>query len=74
VAEVLTDGENGHLVDFFDIEGLADRITDALQAKDEQQSIRAAARRTVIATYDLKRVCLPAYLSLLQRITGRQVS
>ena len=30
VEEVIRDGENGQLVDFFDEEGLADRITDAL--------------------------------------------
>jgi glycosyltransferase involved in cell wall biosynthesis len=74
VQEVLTDGENGRLVDFFDIEGLADRIIDAVQAGDDQQPIRAAARSTVIAKYDLKRVCLPAYFLLLQRLTGKQIS
>ena len=39
VEEVITDDKNGYLVDFFDIEGLADRIIDALQASDDQAPI-----------------------------------
>jgi glycosyltransferase involved in cell wall biosynthesis len=75
VEEVMTDGENGYLVDFFDIDGLACRIAEALgQPRGKRQSrIRAAARDTVIGAYDLNRVCLPAYLSLLQKLTGKPV-
>jgi glycosyltransferase involved in cell wall biosynthesis len=70
VEEVIRDGENGQLVDFFDMEGLADRIVNAL-AGDENivnDRIRAAARQTVIARYDLNAVCLPAYLNLLRSL------
>jgi glycosyltransferase involved in cell wall biosynthesis len=75
VEEVMTDRENGYLVDFFDIDGLAGRIAEALaQPRGKRQSrIRAAARDTVIRGYDLNRVCLPAYLSLLQKVTGKPV-
>jgi glycosyltransferase involved in cell wall biosynthesis len=64
VEEVICDGRNGQLVDFFDQEGLADRITGAL-ARDNAE-IRLAARQTVIDRYDLHTVCLPAYLGLLR--------
>jgi len=63
VEEVISDGMNGRLVDFFDGNGLADRIITALADGDD--SLRAAARQTVIERYDLRSVCLPAYLDLL---------
>jgi len=63
VEEVISDGMNGRLVDFFDGDGLADRIITALADGDD--SLRAAARQTVIERYDLRSVCLPAYLDLL---------
>jgi glycosyltransferase involved in cell wall biosynthesis len=68
VEEVIRDGENGQLVDFFDQEGLADRITDALDRDNE--AIRSTARETVLKRYDLDTVCLPAYLGLLRTISG----
>jgi glycosyltransferase involved in cell wall biosynthesis len=69
VQEVIRAGENGQLVDFFDEEGLADRIADALVRDNE--AIRSAARETVRKRYDLNTVCLPAYLGLLRTILGR---
>jgi glycosyltransferase involved in cell wall biosynthesis len=70
VEEVMRDGENGQLVDFFDTEALADRIADALARKDGSfaNSIRSAARETAIRRYDVNTVCLPAYLDLLRTL------
>src|SRR5438309_9417127 len=51
VEEVLRDGANGQLVDFFDVDGLARRITAALAADQDSGKngdIRIAARETVI--------------------------
>ncbi len=77
VEEVVRDGENGELVDFFDVGGLADRITTAFarEAGGVNNRIRAAARETVIRRYDANAVCLPAYLDLLHSLlhTGRGV-
>jgi glycosyltransferase involved in cell wall biosynthesis len=72
VEEVICDGDNGWLVDFFDVEGLAERITAALAGKEDSIStrLRDAARQTVIARYDLSTVCLPAYLELLRSLLG----
>jgi len=64
VEEVISDGRNGQLVDFFDQEALVDRIAGALDRDNPE--IRLAARQTVIDRYDLHTVCLPAYLGLLQ--------
>ena len=77
VEEVVRDGENGALVDFFDVDGLADRITAALAQKTDgvNNRIRAAARETVITRYDANAVCLPAYMDLLRSLlhSGRGV-
>jgi glycosyltransferase involved in cell wall biosynthesis len=74
VLEVIGDGENGLLVDFFDSDALAERIIEALSASDRFRRIRAAARETVVRRYDLKSICLPDYLVLLHQVaTGRAV-
>ena len=71
VEEVIRDGANGHLVDFFDTDTLAERACEALAHPERQEHIRANARRTVIDRYDLKSICLPAYLRLMRRMSGR---
>jgi glycosyltransferase involved in cell wall biosynthesis len=73
VEEVISDGANGRLVDFHDHDGLADRITAGLTDNDDR--LRMAARETVIERYDLRSVCLPAYLDLLRTLlpTGRNL-
>jgi len=70
VEEVICDGENGQLVDFFDVEGLGNRIANALAGVGDgvDNRIRAAARQTVIGRYELNSVCLPAYLNLLRSL------
>lgn len=50
------------LVDFFDVAGLADAVTDALARPERYAAIREAGRRTVEQRFDLKRVCLPRWL------------
>lgn len=66
VEEVVRDQENGLLVDYPSPEALAAKVIEALSM--DQRPIRAAARRTVVERYDLKRVCLPAQISLLDRL------
>jgi glycosyltransferase involved in cell wall biosynthesis len=70
VAEIMRDRENGRLVDFFDVEGLADRIVTALapESDDVNNRIRAAARDTVFTKYDVNTVSLPAYVDLLNTL------
>jgi glycosyltransferase involved in cell wall biosynthesis len=74
VEEAMTDGENGYLVDFFDIEALGARICSALEKREETPHIRAAARRLIVEQYDLNRVCLPAHLALIGRLAGQSVA
>lgn len=70
VEEVIVDGHNGWLTDFFDAPALARRLAEGLAGRAEVGALRAAARETVVQRYDLKRVCLPAGLALLDRAAG----
>jgi glycosyltransferase involved in cell wall biosynthesis len=66
VEEVIRDGENGLLTDFFSTGQLAERIDQALSS--DFTPLREAARKTVVDRFDLKRVCLPAQLELVARL------
>jgi glycosyltransferase involved in cell wall biosynthesis len=65
VEEVLRDGENGLLVDFFSPRALADRIDAVLDHPDRMQRMREAARATAIRQFDLKRHQLPRWERLI---------
>jgi len=65
VEEVVKDGENGILVDIFKPDEIAARTIDALNRRQEYVGIRAKARKTIIDQYDLRSICLPAQLRLL---------
>jgi glycosyltransferase involved in cell wall biosynthesis len=72
VEEVITDGDNGYLVDFFDIGGLVDKIAFACTRAERHEPVRRAARATVQRRYDLRTVCLPALLSLFGRLAKQE--
>ncbi|MBT5320228.1 MAG: glycosyltransferase [Chromatiales bacterium] len=76
VQEVIRDGENGLLFDFFDGDALVDRVCAVLDDPDRMPEMRAAARRTAIETYDLATVCLPRQLELIQTLVsgGRPIT
>jgi glycosyltransferase involved in cell wall biosynthesis len=67
VQEVITHGENGLLVDFFDHQALAHAVADALERRAELQPLAQAARQTIIDNYDLQSNCLPALLRFAAR-------
>ena len=67
VRDAIVDGETGRLVDFFDIEGLADRMIAACRHPAEFEPLREAARRSVVERFDRARICEPAWLSLVDR-------
>lgn len=66
VAEVIRDGENGRLVDFFDIAGWSRALTEALADPDAAAALRTAARQTIMDGYDLKRHCLPRLIDFVE--------
>jgi glycosyltransferase involved in cell wall biosynthesis len=68
VQEVIEHGKNGLLVDFFDGAALAETVADALARPDHYTALGAAARETAVARYDLKSICLPQQVALLERL------
>lgn len=66
VRDVIQDGVNGLLGDFFDHNTLAEKIVVACRNPGAFAPLRAAARATVLRDYDLERVCLPAWVRLVE--------
>jgi glycosyltransferase involved in cell wall biosynthesis len=67
VREVIRHGENGLLVDFFDIAGWSRVLTEALADPARFAPLRVAARRTVVERYDLRGICLPQMVAMVER-------
>ncbi|MBC1237770.1 glycosyl transferase family 1 [Nostoc linckia z18] len=61
VLEVIQDGVNGLLVDFFSPQNIADRVEEALDNPQEMKAIRANARATILQHYDVAKL-LPEHL------------
>lgn len=59
VEEVISDGVNGRLVDFFDVKGWSSALIEGLADPQRFQSLRTAARQTIVDRYDLRSRCLP---------------
>ncbi|MEL7012936.1 MAG: glycosyltransferase family 4 protein [Pseudomonadota bacterium] len=68
VQEVIRDGETGLLVDFFDVDGLVDRVSALLDDADQRKALGEAARAQMIAQYDLKTICLPRQIAWVEGI------
>lgn len=69
VREVVRDGENGLLADFFDTDGLADRICEALERPAAFAGLRQAARRTAVERYPASKL-VPLRAMLLEAVAG----
>lgn len=59
VTEVIRDGVNGTLVNFFDVDGWSRELITALAHPERFTDLRQAARRTAVEGYDLHSQCLP---------------
>lgn len=70
VREILRDGENGLLADFFDPGAIADHVEALLEDRERAAALGAAARRDARGGYDLS-VTLPAHMALARRVIGR---
>ena len=68
VREVIRDGHNGHLVDFFDHQALAAKVVQVLQNPAAQQALRDNARQLIVQQYDLRTRCLPEHVRLVESL------
>jgi glycosyltransferase involved in cell wall biosynthesis len=66
VKELLQDGVNGTLVDFFDVKGWSTALIDALAHPEAYADRRRAARQTILEGYDLQSICLPQMVDYVE--------
>jgi glycosyltransferase involved in cell wall biosynthesis len=72
VREIIKDGENGLLVDFFSPEHIVDQINEALDHQERSATIRKMARAEMINRYDLTRRSLPNQLKLMAKLVSNK--
>ncbi len=65
VRDVVQDGENGLLFDFFDTSRLASLVIQALSEPGAYADMRERARQTIVDRYDFQQVSLPRYKALM---------
>lgn len=66
VTEVIQDGVNGLLADFFSPQEICDRLEEALKYPERMAALRVKARETIQQRYDLSQL-LPKYLQWIQQ-------
>jgi glycosyltransferase involved in cell wall biosynthesis len=66
VREIITDGVNGLLVDFFSPEKICDRIIEVLEHPTRMAEIRSNARQTIKDKYDLAKL-LPQHIEWIEQ-------
>ncbi len=66
VTEVIEDGVNGLLVDFFSPQEIADRVEEALNSPTSMAPIRVKARETILERYNLVEL-LPKHLHWIEQ-------
>jgi glycosyltransferase involved in cell wall biosynthesis len=72
VEEVVRDGENGLLVDFYDHKAIADRVDEVLDHPDRMADLRSRARRTIVRGYSLEK-CLRDQIRMVESLAeGRR--
>ncbi len=69
VREVVTEDENGWMVDFFDKQALVDRLCALLDDDATRKRLGANARAFVRENYDLRAKCLPQHLDWVQNLS-----
>jgi glycosyltransferase involved in cell wall biosynthesis len=65
VQEIIEDGKNGLLVDFFSPQAIAERVDEVFAHADRMAQIRSQARHTIVKNYDLNQL-LPQHLQWIE--------
>ena len=73
VQEVIKNGKNGLLVDFFKPDDLATAVIDLLNHPKRAASLGNAARQTVLENYSLEH-CVPRHLALMELVASRALN
>ena len=72
VREVIRDGENGLLVDFFSPDALAEAVAELIHDRDRARAFGEAARRSVEQHYDIN-TCVNRQLALMDLVASGSV-
>ena len=70
VEEVIRDGDNGLLVDFFSPRRSPRRSIGCCRHPDRMAGSSRRARRTVVERYDLRSFCLPRQVALIDAVAS----
>jgi len=68
--EMITHGENGLLVPFFEVDKLVAQVNQVLDKKMNYQTLKDAARKTIVSNYSTRDL-LPKYKQLLETVVNR---
>ncbi|MCC1491429.1 glycosyltransferase [Cognatishimia sp. F0-27] len=66
VKEAITEGETGWMVDFFDKDGLVERLDALLDDPATRQRMGENARAHVVENYNLQSICLPKHIKWVE--------
>lgn len=72
VQEMITDGINGLLVDFFSPKAVAESVIELLKDVKLRAALGAAARKKIVTEYSLEQ-CLPRQLELISLVANKVV-
>lgn len=73
VREVIEDGRNGFLVDFFSPAALAAKVVEVLAHPNNCREIGKAARKHIVTAYDFHNVCLPGHLRAYNKLLPKRL-
>lgn len=65
VREVIKHNETGLLVDFFDVNDIAEQVAMLLKNKNKRSLLNVLARQLIVRSYDLRVACLPSQLKYI---------
>ena len=69
VRELVTDGDNGVLVPFFDTDAITDKVCHILENQAEYETLRENARQTILDRYSTKDL-VPNYWNLIKSVAN----
>ena len=69
VQEIIHDGHNGLLVDFFDYQAIANTIAKVLQDRELAETLGTNARATILKDYSIEK-CLPRQIALMDMVSS----
>ena len=72
VKEIIQDGHNGLLVDFFDTKAICDQVTRVLNCPNRMQAVKENARRSIIDKYDFRSKMKPRFMKMIDALVRHE--